>query len=556
MVLNDEQCNRFFDVMDSLLYYVNERFRVVEQFTLDMASPIDDIKVSLVARALWDNVEIIDDFIRDNPMHLSKKCLEVAEGWKFALPGFYTVVRYQAGKALLMNDVGVFSVCGVTDELDGQIGPVPAYVEMVLLPFDDLIVYDGFLQAYDTAGTASELSRIQDEFEDRCVAGVVQNAADFCLVAQAHIAVEREKEFDALLEEASRESEDREERLPAGYHRGVLAGLSPEDRAAAKAASARPSQVEAAKSRAQLGRSGASGEPKRRFDHFDLQCEQALTCAVACVLYCGVAAVDDVYAQYRALVSDVLDRNEFDALIDDEASYADADFSSWSFRQRNYIVHYTLTPDYVAQEFAYYQSRSMVSFFRNQETGEFAFESGGNAAGYLPESLAAELEFLEQFKCSLVESQSNLPMRPLSRTLLENDVLTELFDDPNVVRLRDYLDAHVPDGADDFTFADHAASEFALAAVESGSLEALYSYASDLGLDGCIADDPRFALLVTNLYNAMPSWENNGWSPQELYEQLTGRKMFYNDDGSVVRVGADDLCPCGSGKKYRDCCGR
>ena len=44
--------------------------------------------------------------------------------------------------------------------------------------------------------------------------------------------------------------------------------------------------------------------------------------------------------------------------------------------------------------------------------------------------------------------------------------------------------------------------------------------------------------------------------PEELYEQLTGRKMFYNDDGTVMKLGADDPCPCGSGKKYRDCCGR
>ena len=30
MILNNEQNDRFFDTMDSLLYYVNERFRVVE----------------------------------------------------------------------------------------------------------------------------------------------------------------------------------------------------------------------------------------------------------------------------------------------------------------------------------------------------------------------------------------------------------------------------------------------------------------------------------------------------------------------------------------------
>ena len=41
----------------------------------------------------------------------------------------------------------------------------------------------------------------------------------------------------------------------------------------------------------------------------------------------------------------------------------------------------------------------------------------------------------------------------------------------------------------------------------------------------------------------------------ELYDQMTGRKMFYNPDGSIMRIGADEPCPCGSGKKYRECCG-
>ena len=84
----------------------------------------------------------------------------------------------------------------------------------------------------------------------------------------------------------------------------------------------------------------------------------------------------------------------------------------------------------------------------------------------------------------------------------------------------------------------------------------MFSYAMDLGLGECCEDEQRLPTLITNVYNAMPSWENNGWSPQELYERVTGRRMFYNEDGSVMKIGADDPCPCGSGRKYRECCGR
>ena len=206
--------------MDALLLYVNERFQVVEGFTLDYESQIGDMKVSLVARTLWENVEIIDAFVRDNPAHLPQQCLDTALAWKNALPGMYIVVRYQGGRALMMNDVGVFSVSGVTLELEGEIGKVPAYVEMVLLPFDDLVVYDGFMQVYDVGGTASDMS----------------TAAEFIDVAGMHLATKRDEELDALLAELSREAAGDEETLPPGFHRGVLAGLDTLERESAVAA--------------------------------------------------------------------------------------------------------------------------------------------------------------------------------------------------------------------------------------------------------------------------------------------------------------------------------
>lgn len=32
---------------------------------------------------------------------------------------------------------------------------------------------------------------------------------------------------------------------------------------------------------------------------------------------------------------------------------------------------------------------------------------------------------------------------------------------------------------------------------------------------------------------------------------MCGQKMFYTEDGSVTKVGRNDPCPCGSGKKYK-----
>ena len=544
MILNDEQNDRFFDTMDSLLYYVNERFRVVEGFTLDFATALDDVKGSLVAHTLWENVEIIDEFVRDNPHHLSQRCLETALSWKNALPGFYTLVRYQSGRAVLMGEAGVFSVAGVTYELEGEIGPAPAYVEMVLLPFDDLIVYDGFMQAYDTEGTPAELQRIQDEFENRCAqGGIALTGADFTQRAEAFLAAKLDRELEDLLSGVAAEASAGEEVLPAGFHRGMLAGLSREERAAQMALQP-------------VGR-WRDGVNPNLDDASWRRWNQALDCLDACVIQCGVVRVDDAYAQYCSLVSDVVDRQEFDEIIASQALSPEVDFGVWKYGGADYVVHYTLTPDFVAQEHVRHQHDAVRGILQNRETGEFALEvDGPAAAGRATVDLPTELQWLEQYKQELVESQGNLPMRPLSRSLLENDVIGELLDDPNAVRLRNFLDERIPDGQSDLTFADEVVHEMVLSSIESGSLQALFAYAMDLGLEGCSSDPDRLTVLITNLFNAMPSWENNGWSPQELYEQLTGRKLFYNADGSVMKVGADEPCPCGSGKKYRECCGK
>jgi hypothetical protein len=67
--------------------------------------------------------------------------------------------------------------------------------------------------------------------------------------------------------------------------------------------------------------------------------------------------------------------------------------------------------------------------------------------------------------------------------------------------------------------------------------------------------------LVTNHINNIRMWENNGHTPKELHEIGNGpdlrNTMKYNFDGVKIKkekIGRNDPCPCGSGKKYKKCC--
>ena len=62
--------------------------------------------------------------------------------------------------------------------------------------------------------------------------------------------------------------------------------------------------------------------------------------------------------------------------------------------------------------------------------------------------------------------------------------------------------------------------------------------------------------LTMRYVNDIPRWENNGYSPNEAIGKATGTKLFYNEDGTIKKVSRNEPCPCGSGKKYKKCCGR
>lgn len=71
-------------------------------------------------------------------------------------------------------------------------------------------------------------------------------------------------------------------------------------------------------------------------------------------------------------------------------------------------------------------------------------------------------------------------------------------------------------------------------------------------------DFQKFIDLIMQAKNNTRIWENKGYTPSELYENAD--KIDENMVKSLVqqkeKVGRNDLCPCGSGKKYKKCCGR
>ena len=61
--------------------------------------------------------------------------------------------------------------------------------------------------------------------------------------------------------------------------------------------------------------------------------------------------------------------------------------------------------------------------------------------------------------------------------------------------------------------------------------------------------------ILFGMSNTTRLWSNNGLTPNELFERYE-RQHLRKLPSKAVKIGRNDPCPCGSGKKYKRCCGR
>lgn len=249
----------------------------------------------------------------------------------------------------------------------------------------------------------------------------------------------------------------------------------------------------------------------------------------------GIVPAGDVYDEFIRLYHEQMDRDEFDQLLFYVIQGDCREAYLFDAHGTEYVLHEALAADWC--------DVSGVSL---------DLLEGGFLEG--------DLGFLKR----ILESQKGKEPRPLGPGLLTGDDVFDLrATTPASLALRDYLDANVPDGQDDYFFADKVIDELIdYFAVGMHGTECFNVFLEILEDNGYVPDKAHLTHLMelaTNMINSMPTQANNGWSPHELMSRTaasTGRRVFYNDDGTVKRVGRNDPCPCGSGKKYKKCCGR
>jgi hypothetical protein len=151
MELSEEEIVHYYDLYWPLLYYANKTLEVLE----NVESPKDISRCSLkdvtkLRYQLFDQPELIDDFIQENPMSLSRQDLDIIASWKHCLKGRFLIVRHLKKYTVFLDAEDpprAYGVLGLYTPLKELIDSsnLPVFVEAILLPFENKIVYDGIL---------------------------------------------------------------------------------------------------------------------------------------------------------------------------------------------------------------------------------------------------------------------------------------------------------------------------------------------------------------------------------------------------------------------------
>lgn len=110
-------------------------------------------KAFKVRERLWEQSNLIDSFVKENPFGFSSEEREIVLGWKNSIREDFYLLRYLKKYAIFLEwekPPKAYGVLALTNEFEEVLGgePLPLMVKAVLMPFKGQIVYDGFISRY------------------------------------------------------------------------------------------------------------------------------------------------------------------------------------------------------------------------------------------------------------------------------------------------------------------------------------------------------------------------------------------------------------------------
>jgi hypothetical protein len=183
---------------------------------------------------------------------------------------------------------------------------------------------------------------------------------------------------------------------------------------------------------------------------------------------CGIITASDAYARYRRAVACPLDRRQFDLVLSEfESCDTRDDYALWRHQGTDYIISTELSDKSAP-------ARVTRTHFADRivDGAGFGFADDATLVGLEEQDmgtfdrLVAQTEAeLEQLRLSLLRLDRHLAPHELPADMLLHAPIEALVRIDALRALRDFVDAHIPDGEDDYTLAECFVRSIVISAV-------------------------------------------------------------------------------------------
>ncbi len=207
MNLSLDEGKLFYDLYATVLSYVNRKLDLApEQFSnaTEYISVAPEVRLT-IRDALFEQRELIDEFVADNPAKLSGEELTIVGAWRDAIPGKFYVFRYLKKHAVFLTSdnspTKAYGVVGLAEPMEFVVGPsLPRLVTTVLLPFQGKIIYDGLVSGYNITFGGGIKRMLNEEYKQaKEASGIITSLG----TQAAMLTAKRQKKRSAKKKETS-----------------------------------------------------------------------------------------------------------------------------------------------------------------------------------------------------------------------------------------------------------------------------------------------------------------------------------------------------------------
>jgi len=153
--LSLEDVDLFYRLTYALHCYINRKLSILQGGeTPEAVRQLTIEKKAQLRSALWNNVDLINSFVRENPFDLSGEELKIVNSWNHFVQGRFIMVGYQKRYAVFLNgeEQLAYGVLALSDDFETLLGShLPIVLETVLLPFKGNIITDGMIAPYNVS---------------------------------------------------------------------------------------------------------------------------------------------------------------------------------------------------------------------------------------------------------------------------------------------------------------------------------------------------------------------------------------------------------------------